>query len=107
MRPVSDTTLHPDVNYSIRTYCHSRHNTNVAVAEETFDCPLVELNLIAELPNGDGYEFQRGIKETLPDEVFIATLVAFWDASFSERRHTALPRPHVRPPKSRPNLQIR
>ena len=71
--------------HSIRTYCHSRHNTNVAVAEETFDCPLVELNLIAELPNGDGYEFQRGIKETLPDEVFIATLVAFWDASFSER----------------------
>ena len=85
MRPVSDTTLHPDVNCSIRTYCHSRHNTNVAVAKETFGCPLVELNLIAELPNGDGYEFQRGIKETLPDEVFIATLVAFWDASFSER----------------------
>ena len=85
MRPVSDTTLQRDVNCFIRTYCHSRHNTNASVTEETFDCPLVELNLIAELPNGDGYEFQRGIKETLPDEVFIATLVAFWDASFSER----------------------
>ena len=85
MRPVSNTTLHPDVNCSIRTYCHSRHNTNVTVAEETFDCPLVELNLIAELPNGDGYEFQHGKKETLPIEIVVATLVAFWNASFSER----------------------
>ena len=85
MRPVSDNTLQRDVNCFIRTYCHSRHNTNTAIAEETFDCPLVELNLIAELPNGDGYEFQRGVKETLPIEIVIATLVAFWDASFSER----------------------
>ena len=85
MRPVSDNTLQRDVNCFIRTYCHSRHNANVAVAEETFDCPLVELNLIAELPEGDGYEFQRGEKETLPIEIVVATLVAFWDTSFSER----------------------
>ena len=85
VRPISDNTLQRDVNCFIRTYCHSRHNTNAAVAEETFDCPLVELNLIAELPNGDGYEFQRGEKETLPIEIVVATLVAFWDASFSER----------------------
>lgn len=85
MRPVSDNTLQRDVNCFIRTYCHSRHNTNVAIAEETFDCPLVELDLIAELPNGGGYEFQRGEKETLPIEIIVATLVAFWDASFSER----------------------
>ena len=85
MRTVSDNTLQRDVNCFIRTYCHSRHNANAAVAEETFDCPLVELNLIAELPEGDGYEFQRGEKETLPIEIVVATLVAFWDASFSER----------------------
>lgn len=85
MRPVSDNTLQRDVNCFIRTYCHSRHSTNAAVAEETFDCPLVELNLIAELPNGDGYEFQRGVKETLPIEIVVATLVAFWDANFFER----------------------
>ena len=85
LRTVSDNTLQRDVNCFIRTYCHSRHNANVAVAEETFDCPLVELNLIAELPEGDGYEFQRGEKETLPIEIVVATLVAFWDASFSER----------------------
>ena len=83
MRPVSDNTLQRDVNCFIRTYCQSRHTA--AIVEESFDCPLVELNLIAELPNGNGYEFQRGEKETLPAEVFTAMLVAFWDARFSDR----------------------
>lgn len=84
IRPISDNTLQRDVNCFIRTYCHSRYNTNATVAEETFDCPLVELNLIAELPNGDGYEFQRGEKETLPIEIVTATLIAFWDVRFPD-----------------------
>ena len=83
MRPVSDNTLQRDVNCFIRTYCQSRHTA--AIVEESFDCPLVELNLIAELPDSNGYEFQRGEKETLPIEIVVATLIAFWDASFSER----------------------
>lgn len=83
MRPVSDNTLQRDVNCFIRTYCQARH-TDVVV-EETFDCPLVELNLIAELPDGNGYEFQRGSKETLPIEVVAWTLDAFWKSHFSRR----------------------
>lgn len=82
-RTVSDNTLHRDIHCFLRTYCQSRH-TN-AVIEETFDSPLVELNLIAELPERNRYEFQRGEKETLPIEIVIATLLAFWDASFPER----------------------
>ena len=85
MRPVSDNTLQRDVNCFIRTYCHSRHSANAAIAEETFDCPLVELNLIAELPNSNRYEFQRGEKETLPIEHVGAVLIAFWDSRFPER----------------------
>ncbi|MYC77098.1 DUF4007 family protein [Candidatus Poribacteria bacterium] len=83
MRSISDNTLQRDVNCFIRTYCQSRHTA--AVVEESFDCPLVELNLIAELPESNGYEFQRGAKETLPVEIFTATLIAFWDLRFSER----------------------
>ena len=82
-RPASESTLQRDIQCFIRTYCHSRHTT--AVLEESFDCPLVELNLIAELPKSDRYEFQRGEKETLPAQVFAATLVAFWAVRFSER----------------------
>lgn len=82
-RSASENTLQRDIQCFIRTYCQSRHTT--AVLEESFDCPLVELNLIAELPEGDRYEFQRGEKETLPTQVFTATLLAFWTARFSAR----------------------
>ena len=83
MRPASESTLQRDINCFIRTYCQSRHTTTVV--EESFDCPLIELNLIIELPDGDGYEFQRGEKETLPTQIFAATLIAFWAARFAEK----------------------
>ena len=83
MRPVSENTLQRDVNCFIRTYCQSRHSDTVI--EETFDCPLVELNLIAELPDSSGYEFQRGDKETLPIEVVTWALDTFWKSHFSWR----------------------
>ena len=78
MRSVSANTLQRDVNCFIRTYCQSRHSDGVV--EETFDCPLVELNLIAELPDGEGYEFQRGDKETLPIEVVAWAIDTFWES---------------------------
>lgn len=81
-RLASDSTLQRDVHCFIRTYCQSPHTT--AIVEESFDCPLVELNLITELPENNGYEFQRGEKGTLPVEILVSTLVAFWDACFSE-----------------------
>ena len=83
MRPASENTLQRDIHCFIRTYCQSRPTT--AVIEESFDCPLVELNLVTELPENNGYEFQRGEKETLPVEMFVSTLVAFWDTSFPQR----------------------
>lgn len=83
LRTVSDNTLQRDTNCFIRTYCQSRHTSSVV--EESFDSPLVELNLITELPDSDQYEFQRGEKETLPVEVIAATLDAFWTLCFSEK----------------------
>ena len=80
LRPVSDNTLQRDVNCFIRTYCQSRANANTTITEETFDCPLVELNLIAELSEGNGYEFQRGAKETLPTEIVAWALDKFWES---------------------------
>lgn len=82
LRIVSDDTFQRDVNCFIRTYCQSRHNHGIV--EESFDCPLVELNLIVELPDGNKYEFLRGEKENLPVEVVAATIDAFWTLRFSE-----------------------
>ena len=81
MKRISDNTLQRDVNCFIRTYCSSHHSDGVV--EETFDCPLVELNLIAELSESNGYEFQRGAKETLPIEVVAWALDKFWESDFS------------------------
>ena len=82
-RPASDNTLQRDVHCFIRTYCQSRHTA--AVVEESFDCPLVELNLIVELPENNGYEFQRGEKKTLPIEIVAWTLISFWNNRFPQR----------------------
>ena len=107
MRSVSDNTMQRDIQCFIRTYCQSRHNSNAVVVEESFDCPLVELNLISELPESKGYEFQRGEKETLPVEIFTATSGGFLGFHFSEREALTVLGTDVRAVKSRTNLQIR
>ena len=52
--------------------------------EDTFDCPLVELALISNSPDGNTYRFHRGPKPSLPIEIFAASLSEFWDARFSD-----------------------
>ena len=47
--------------------------------EDTFDCPLVELNLISNSPDGNTYQFHRGPKPSLPAEIFAAALSEFWE----------------------------
>lgn len=84
MRTISDNTFQRDIQCFIRTYCQSRHTSTVI--EDSFDCPLVELNLITESPDSAEYEFQRGEKMTLPVEVFAAVLVAFWDDHFAKKQ---------------------
>lgn len=65
-----------DVDVFIRTYVPSTV-TATRPPEETFDSPLVELGLIRAV-GGDVYEFVRGPKPTLPDEIFIYALMGYW-----------------------------
>lgn len=83
MKSFSDNTLQRDVNCFIRTYCQARHQETVV--EESFDCPLVELNLISELPEGGHFEFQRGGKDILPTVIVAETLVALWYTCFPDK----------------------
>ena len=66
----------------LRTYVPSRLMKNT-IMEDTFDCPLVELNLISDSSDGNTYRFHRGPKPSLPIEIFAAALFEFWDARFS------------------------
>lgn len=80
---ISENSIKRDVDCFLRTYVPSRLTKNT-VMEDTFDCPLVELELIADSPDGNTYRFHRGPKSSLPIEIFAAALSEFWDTFSGE-----------------------
>lgn len=73
----SENTLKRDIECFLRTYVASRQ-TRATVSEDSLDCPLTDLRLITELDDGKTYQFERGSQDSLPDEIFVYTLVKFW-----------------------------
>lgn len=67
---VNESSLSRDVDSFIRTYTPARGGIKQALAEESFDCPLQELDLIQASPDGELYRFAVGQKPTLPTVVF-------------------------------------
>ena len=80
---ISENSIKRDVDCFLRTYVPSRL-TKTTTMEDTFDCPLVELGLISDSPDGNAYRFHRGPKPSLPIEIFAAAFSEFWDTHFSE-----------------------
>ena len=80
---ISENSIKRDVDCFLRTYVPSRL-TKTTIMEDTFDCPLVELDLISNSPDGNTYRFHRGPKPSLPTEIFAAAFSEFWDTRFSE-----------------------
>ena len=75
---ISENSIKRDIDCFFRTYVPSRL-TKTTMIEDTFDCPLVELNLISDSPDGNAYRFHRGPKPSLPIEIFTAALFESWD----------------------------
>ena len=71
---VGDSVLARDVDCLIRTYVAGAGSKKQAVAEESFACPLLHLNLIQPSPDGDLYRFAIGPKPSLPAAVFAYAL---------------------------------
>ena len=71
---VSEVTLKRDVEVFLRGYVR-RSEMNVEDAAEPL---LAELGLIRSMSPGPWFEFIRGPKPTLPDEVFLFALIEFW-----------------------------
>jgi hypothetical protein len=76
---VNESSLARDVDCFIRTYAATRSSAKQAVAEESFDCPLQELNLIQPSPDGELYRFSVGMKPNLPSGVFGFALAQYFD----------------------------
>lgn len=82
---VNEGSLSRDVDCFIRTYAPSRSSTKQALAEESFDCPLQELNLIQASPDGELYRFSIGSKPSLPSAVFGFALEQYFEATRAGR----------------------
>jgi hypothetical protein len=71
---VGDSVLARDVDCLIRTYVAGEGPRKQAVVEESFACPLLQLNLIQPAPDGEFYRFAIGPKPSLPTSVFAYAL---------------------------------
>jgi len=65
----TDSVIMRDVDCYIRSYCGTRRFEKRKPGEESFECPLQDLNLIQPMSEGDLYRFSIGAKASLPAEV--------------------------------------
>jgi hypothetical protein len=77
----SESSLKRDIDCAIRTYVGTR--SKAELLEESLECPLVELELVAEDIDGLLFKFNRGPKSSLSDEVFLYALLEFWETQRS------------------------
>lgn len=84
-KQASVNSLERDVEVFIRTYVPKSGTEKNVPAEDTFDCPLVELGLIQDLGKGL-YRFMRGPKPSLPDAIFHYALVNFWNTYWPNQK---------------------
>jgi hypothetical protein len=84
--PPTVPSLRRDVDVFLRTYVHSQAKGGVRSAEDTFDCPLVELGLLVQETERGPCRFVRGPKPTLPDEIFAYALLDYWLLNAREER---------------------
>jgi len=76
---LSESVISRDVDCLIRSYAASTNGKKQASPEETFDCPLLQLDLIQPSPDGELYRFAIGPKPTLPAAVFAYAFAEYFD----------------------------
>lgn len=82
---ITETTIRRDVECFIRTYASRSANGRI-IHEDNLESPLEELSLIQPIGVGGAFQFRRGPKPTLPDEVFLFGLHSYWTERFATRR---------------------
>ena len=86
---ITESTLKSDVLCFIRTYA-TKANAGRATQEDNLECPLTELGLVQSVDIGAAFQFRRGPKSTLPDEVFLYGLLRFWQKLYPTRREFSI-----------------
>jgi hypothetical protein len=78
-KPVAESSVKRDVEVFLRTYVPSKQSRG-DIAEDSLDCPLIELGLITQPAGSQSYRFRRGSQKTLPDGILLYSVLSFWDA---------------------------
>lgn len=76
---VSDSVIARDIDCLIRTYIAGSGSKNKAAVEDSFSCPLINLNLLQLSPDGEYYRFSIGPKPSLPAPIFAFALSAHFE----------------------------
>jgi hypothetical protein len=97
-KPVAESSVRRDVEVFLRTYVPSRQSRG-DLAEDSLDCPLIELGLITQPAGSQLYHFRRGRQQTLPDGVLLYAVLEFWIA-FAENSGTLAIQDLARQPAS-------
>lgn len=84
-RSVSTSTIKRDIDCLIRTYYAGSKGSRRA-PEDSIECPLAELGLIQAAGVGELFRFRRGPKASLPDAVFLFSVLDFWENIYPDRR---------------------
>lgn len=83
------STIERDVDCFVRTYLPAKTSKS-GVAEDSFDCPLVELGLIQQYDDGERYGFVFGPKRSLPTAIFGFALLEFLEKNAGARQTVPL-----------------
>jgi Protein of unknown function (DUF4007) len=86
---VAASSLKRDVDCFLRTYVPSRQSQG-EVAEDSLDCPLVELGLIREAGDRHTFQFNRGPQTELPTGVLVHATLDFWGRAAAEQETLSL-----------------
>jgi hypothetical protein len=97
-KQAAESSLKRDVEVFLRTYVPSRHSRG-HIAEDSLDCPLVELGIITQPGDGQTYRFRRGAQRGLPDGILLYAVLRFWEG-FSPAAETLALHDIARPPGS-------
>ena len=83
----ADESIKRDCEVLFRTYTVSRTKKNT-IAEDSFECPLSELNIINETTNANDaktYQFVIGEKNSIDNYVFGYALEEFWNINYKDQ----------------------
>lgn len=88
-KQVAEGSVKRDVEVFLRTYVAPR-TSRADLAEDSLDCPLIELGLITQSHGSHAFRFHRGRQEQLPDGILLYAVLVFWEAATSNPNTLAI-----------------